>query len=47
MENIFNSMGIKPNTKNIDETVTKWENYQRMIKEELILNEIGKLKYII
>ena len=28
------------------ETVTKWGNYQKLIKEELILNEIGK-DYII
>jgi len=28
------------------ETVTKWGNYQKLIKEELILNEISK-KYII
>jgi hypothetical protein len=24
------------------DTISKWENYQKLIKEELILNEISK-----
>ena len=30
-----------------EDSVSKWENFQKLIKEELILNEISKKFFII